>query len=118
MFAFCLGQPVSILLSTGSVSKCWVENIEEGLSRCPDGWYGSRDRDFCFKVYTEKVDNEEACRLVLKLLMNERFKFKKINFVQNVAKVVKFYKYDKQPFYFWKKQKCCISNLPLPYPVL
>jgi hypothetical protein len=35
--------------------------------------------------------------------MNERFKFKKINFVQNVAKVVKFYKY-------WKYFKVCFRS--------
>jgi hypothetical protein len=35
--------------------------------------------------------------------MNERFKFKKINFVQNVAKVVKFYKY-------WKYINVCFRS--------
>ena len=56
------GSPVTILLTSGSVVQCAMENIEEGNLTCPEGWYGNMDRGLCFKVKIQAVDNEEACR--------------------------------------------------------
>ena len=57
------GKPVTILLTTNQTVNCSMENIEGGTTSCPDGWYGSMDRNFCFKVNMKPVNNEEACRL-------------------------------------------------------
>jgi hypothetical protein len=50
-----------------------MENIEGGTTSCPDGWYGSMDRNFCFKVNLQAVNNEEACRYLLLPILPEDF---------------------------------------------
>ena len=57
-------NPVTILLKDNSTVACSLENIYNGTVSCPSGWQGKADGEFCFKVRTDRVNNEEACRKV------------------------------------------------------
>ena len=58
------GNPVTLFLTDNSTVSCSIENIYNGSVSCPIGWQGKADDGLCFKVRTEKVTNEEACRKV------------------------------------------------------
>ena len=59
------GNPVTLFLTDNSTVSCSIENIYNGTVSCPIGWQGKADDGLCFKVRTEKVTNEEACRKVV-----------------------------------------------------
>ncbi len=56
------GQPLRILLYDGSYVNCSIENLLNGKTDCPVGWFGSADNEFCFQVNQDLVVNEEAAR--------------------------------------------------------
>ncbi len=56
------GQPLRILLYNGSYVNCSIENLLNGKTDCPVGWFGSADNEFCFQINQDLVDNEEAAR--------------------------------------------------------
>ena len=57
------GKPVTIVLTDNSTVACSAENVRNGSTSCPVGWFGSADDNFCFKIRTDvKTTNEEACR--------------------------------------------------------
>ena len=62
------GQPIPIRLSGGSSVNCSIENLLNGKSDCPVGWFGSADDEFCFQVNSYLVDNEEAARYCVYLI--------------------------------------------------
>jgi hypothetical protein len=44
-----------------------IKNNNFVLSSCPTGWYGNADKEFCFKMNLQQVDNDEACRSIILL---------------------------------------------------
>ena len=59
------GEPLQLLMSDSKYKNCTLENLHDNTEVCPTGWLGKADDEFCLKVNTDQVTNDEASRQCL-----------------------------------------------------
>jgi len=58
------GRPLQLFTIGNVTTSCTFENFSTISNSCPLGWFGSDVLGFCFRIVSDLVENEEACRFV------------------------------------------------------